>query len=222
MIHLTKQPEPRDLADNSEQWTNTLLQKLAAGIEPTQTDKTRYRRPSIKAALVLETSGKCAYCESRLLHIHHGDVEHIYPKSLDPARTFEWENLTLACEVCNQNKSNLDPNLEHILDPYNSDPESHFIYLGGLVFARPTVEGNSTLSILDLQRAELVEMRNDQAERIMSIFSKVIDITLPLPARQAIYDNLKSRELSSAAPYTAMARHILRTLKNDIPDDLIP
>ncbi|MEG8241503.1 HNH endonuclease [Acinetobacter baumannii] len=63
------------------------------------------------------------------MHIHHGDIEHIFPKALDQSKRYEWNNLTLSCEICNQNKSNHDPNLNHILNPYIDNPESSLIFL---------------------------------------------------------------------------------------------
>ena len=81
MIKLSKTEEPQILLDNGPNWTKVIVDKIAVGETPTDTEKTRYRHPDIKAALVAETNGKCAYCESKVLHIHHGDVEHIYPKS---------------------------------------------------------------------------------------------------------------------------------------------
>lgn len=138
MIKLSKLDEPDVLFNNSATWTQVLLNKEAAGKKPTASEKSRYRHPEIKAVLVKETGGKCAYCESKLLHIHHGDVEHIYPKSLDVRKTFEWRNLTLACEKCNQNKSNKDPLLEQIIDPYEDDPEYHLVFVGALIFPRGT------------------------------------------------------------------------------------
>jgi len=213
MIKLQKLPEPTRLAQNAAAWTSVLATKEAAGIAPTSAEKTRYRIPEIKAVLVQETSGKCAYCESKLQHIHHGDVEHIYPKSLDLLRSFDWTNLTLACEICNQNKSNNDPNVNHIIDPYTVDPEEHLIFFGGLIFSKGTVEGTSTRALLDLHRTELVEMRNDQVEKIMGIYAQVLDLTLPAPVRRAIYNDLLQREAGPSAPYTAMARCIVKEME---------
>lgn len=39
----------------------------------------------------------CNYCE----HNEASDIEHIFPKSFFPSRTFQWENLLLACKKCN-------------------------------------------------------------------------------------------------------------------------
>lgn len=214
MIRLEKLQEPARLAANAPIWTKGLLDKQAAGIEPTAAEKSRYRHPEIKAVLVEETHGKCAYCESRLLHIHHGDVEHIFPKSLDQARTFEWQNLTLSCEICNQNKSNTDPLMNHIIDPYAVDPEDHLIFIGGLIFSKGTAEGTATRALLELHRVELVEMRNAQIEKIMAIYTQVLNTTLPIVVRRALYDDLIRREAGSSAPYTAMAKCIIREMEH--------
>lgn len=213
MIKLNKLGEPHRLAANAAGWTKTLLDKKAAGLEPTAAEKGRYRHPEIKAVLVDETHGKCAYCESRLQHIHHGDVEHMFPKSLDISRTFDWSNLTLACEVCNQNKSNKDPLMNHIIDPYSIDPETHIHFVGGLIFSKGTIEGTSTLSLLELHRLELVEMRNAQVEKIMAIFAQVMNPNLPLIVRKAIYEDLVRRETAARAPYSAMAKCIVRDIQ---------
>lgn len=127
MIKINKLNEPQVLIDNGKEWTRQHLENIANGVESSAYLKSRYNHKDIKDQIVKETNGKCAYCESKLRHIHHGDIEHIFPKSLDETKRFEWNNLTLACEICNQYKSNQDPYLTHIQDPYASDPEKSFL-----------------------------------------------------------------------------------------------
>lgn len=174
----------------------------------------------IKDALVAETNGKCAYCESKLLHIHHGDVEHIYPKSMAPERTFEWENLTLACEICNQNKAARDPMLEAIIDPYRREPSEHLLFVGPFIFSRGTVFGTNTRILLDLNRAELAERRKEHLERLMGIYETLLRADIPISTKRAVYDDLRNREASVASPYTAMARALLEQLKPFLPNEL--
>lgn len=59
--------------------------------------KTAFRE--IKDALIDMCVGVeiCNYCENN----EATDVEHIYPKSFFPKRTFHWENYLLACKTCN-------------------------------------------------------------------------------------------------------------------------
>lgn len=221
MIKLEKLPTPKRLEDNAATWTKVVVEKRNAGLVPTPSELRRYRHPDIKEVLVEETAGKCAYCESKLQHIHHGDVEHIYPKSLDPAKTFEWKNLTLACEICNQNKCDIDPLVECIIDPYQTDPEEHLIFVGGLVFPRGSTEGTATRIILKLHRAELVEMRNDQLERVMAIYSQVLDATLPVLVRRAIYQDLLEREAGHQAPYAAMTRCLVAFMEGTLDPEVL-
>jgi uncharacterized protein (TIGR02646 family) len=221
MIKLEKKEQPERLKKNADGWTKVIMDKLDAGENPTVTELSRYRHPEIKAALVSETHGKCAYCESKLQHIHHGDVEHIFPKSLDRSKTFAWENLTLACEVCNQNKSDKDPHVEYIIDPYLVDPEHHLMFLGGLIFSTGTVEGTSTRALLQLHRPELVEMRNRQVDYIMKIYAQVCDTSLPVTVRRAIYHDLLNSETTPNAPYSSMAKCIVREMERVIDAEIL-
>ena len=82
-----------------------------------------YGHLDVKAALKVAQSGKCAFCEARVDHVAHGDVEHFRPKkgyrqtasdSLGlPGYywlAYEWSNLLFSCQICNQrHKGNLFP-----------------------------------------------------------------------------------------------------------------
>lgn len=213
MIRLSKLPKPQILIDKETEWLATLV----GPVPPTAAEKARYRHPQVKAALVAETHGKCAYCESKLLHVHHADVEHIYPKSLDVTKTFLWENLTLACEICNQNKSNTDPLLEHIIDPYNTDPSSHLTFVGSLVFALGSVAGESTRVLLDLNRGELDERRKEYLEKIMNIVNTVYRAELPIVVRRAVYQDLVMRYTADESEYAAMIRAVVAQISGTLP-----
>ncbi|MGL4692512.1 MAG: HNH endonuclease [Stenotrophomonas maltophilia] len=221
MIKLEKSNEPQILIDNYTLWTRAILDKIAAGSSPTETEKTRYRHTDIKSALILETHGKCAYCESKLLHIHHGDVEHIYPKSLDPALTVQWTNLTLACEICNQNKSNKDPYVKFIIDPYATDPKDHLTFAGALALSKGTMYGTNSRAILDLNRGNLVERRQEKLAGLIAIAENILRVDLPQATRQAIYDNFIQNDASDDAPFSAMAASFLEQIRRDLPPDII-
>lgn len=220
MIKLEKTSKPNVLTTNAEVWTRTVLEKIAAGDKLTSTDDARYRHPEIKAALVAETHGKCAYCESKLKHIHHGDVEHITPKSLDPAQRYEWSNLTLACEVCNQNKSNRDPNVEHIIDPYLTDPVNHLTFVGSFIFSLGTNYGKNTEVLLDLNRVALLERRKSRLEVVMAIYETVLKPDLPLQTRKIIYQNLLINDTGTDSEYAGMLRCVAHYMKEKLPAEL--
>lgn len=220
MIKLTKSEEPEVLRNNAEEWTRILLDKISKGEKPTAAEASRYRHPEVKAAIIEETHGKCAYCESKLRHIHHGDVEHIYPKSLDETQRFRWRNLTLACEICNQNKSNKDPETEHIIDPYEIDPEQHIIFIGPLAFPKGTPQGQSTTLLLDLNRIELVERRQEKLFQIMASYNTVLQSNLPDVTKKSIIENIKKNDASNTGAYTAMVRSLMQQMKSQLPKEL--
>lgn len=83
---------------------------------------TAYKLPEVKEALIKLFNGKCAYCESFILHVYSGDVEHFRPKSQikypkeDNIKTIkpgyywlaaDWDNLFLACKNCNSPSTQL-------------------------------------------------------------------------------------------------------------------
>lgn len=82
-----------------------------------------YAHKSVKKALIRAQHDKCFLCESKITHIAYGDVEHFRPKAgyrqnkgdalQQPGYfrlAYEWSNLFLACQICNQVfKKNLFP-----------------------------------------------------------------------------------------------------------------
>lgn len=99
---------------------------IASGLQPDwATLPETWKR--FKAELLKAQHGKCAYCEFVIAGGSHGDVDHFRPKgavdemnvlttSGDPGdrqlarawpggywwRAYDWKNLVVACEVCNQ------------------------------------------------------------------------------------------------------------------------
>ncbi|WP_223415301.1 MULTISPECIES: HNH endonuclease [unclassified Pseudomonas] len=207
MIKLIKSEIPNILRVNGPEWTRIVLQKQAESLELTASEKSRYAHPEIKAAIIQETNGKCAYCESKVRHIAYGDIEHVIPKSSEPELWFDWENLTLACDVCNTNKGNK----RGVVDPYAVDPEQRFVFLGSVVWPVPGDETAAlSVRILDLNRTELVGKRLERIEYLM-LFSTTIEKTT-CPDLRAILEQDFKRELESDKEYAALCRAVAREL----------
>lgn len=213
MIRLTKAAIPPILAAKAAEWTQALLLALRAG-GPTEAQKGRYRHPQIKAALIQETAGKCAYCESKLRHITHGDVEHITPKSSSPEKSFAWENLTLACDICNENKSDYAGELA---DPYVIDPEDHFLFLGPVVVPRPGSDvGLITEKLLRLNRSDLIERRLERLLYLNAQLNVIVRVQ-DHGARSLLLDNMIAHESRREQEYAALSRAFMSVLKVSIP-----
>ena len=210
MISLKKKPIPNILASNVKTWTDILLAHERNKTEPTLTEKSHYRHPHIKSVLVTETDGKCAYCESKLQHISYGDVEHIVPKSKKTEKTFEWSNLTLACDICNTNKSNHFGNHDDLVDPYCVEPSDHFNFVGATVLPKPgSGPGMATETTIKLNRPELVERRTEKLLSLNKILQLLVEVN-DAGKRAIIRRDLELNEQLSEKEYCAMSRVFIR------------
>lgn len=107
-------PPPPILVDKGKRGRQETAHNIKVG-RKREWDKFKfevYRDESVKSALRSLFMGKCAYCESRFLHVYPGDVEHFRPKGRIaevPTRSYgyywlaaSWDNLLLSCRNCNQ------------------------------------------------------------------------------------------------------------------------
>ncbi|MEO9458831.1 MAG: HNH endonuclease [Lentilitoribacter sp.] len=208
---MNKGREPQVLIDNKASWTSQLLAAVAQDDKDEIRNKTKkYNHPDIKAALKAETSEKCAYCEAKVTDVAHGDIEHVSPKSVDRALTFEWDNLTFSCQICNQKKSAKDG----IIDPYAVQPSEHLFFAGAFVKGQ-TQEGTRTVIELDLNRTPLLESRNREIERYANEIEKVFlipDINL----KQLLLDNLLADLETGKPEFVAACRTVVETYRRQI------
>lgn len=158
MIRLCKLEKPDILKQNEIKWKNDLESE-----NPKDHFKRRYNHKDIKAALIKETSQKCAYCESKILHIGFGHIEHILPQKDFVDKTFEWENLTLACEKCNINKGHYYDESYPILNPYTDTIKEHIDIAGPMIISK-SYRGTISIEKLKLNRVELIERRKEAIE----------------------------------------------------------
>lgn len=176
MIKINKKEKPQILKDYAQQWTTEYLSALQQQKPVPNYIKYRYQNPEIKKALEEETHSKCAYCESKFKHISFGDIEHILPKNQDarPDLYVEWNNLTLACEVCNRtNKKDYYNPSDPLINPIEDEPDKYLIALGPFIYQFPgSRKGELSIAILDLNRPELVERRKEKIENLLPLIDK--------------------------------------------------
>lgn len=212
MIHVPRSPRPRVLERNAGEWLEDLK---GARSRPQKERATRhYQHKEIKKALVDMFHGECAYCESKILHIDYGHIEHHRPKSGPRARTdlvFDWNNLLLACGACNgaEHKGDRFPEAHEggpILDPCRDDPADHleFRYDDRARLASvygTTTRGETTERLLGLNRAHLRAHRSSFVQKLLFIALHAEED----PRAAALFD--ESRRPSSE--YSAFANALI-------------
>jgi HNH endonuclease len=183
MIELSKLNEPDVLKEYKEEWRAQYLSYFdhdgdkyikKSDITIPNSLVRKYNNSKIKAQLLKETNEKCAYCESKMLHITYSDIEHIKPKSLKPELIFEWENLTIACEECNRRhkKDYYDENAE-LLNPFKEDPGKSIYAFGPLLkHVIGNKKGWRSCNIIGLNREKLIERRIDRIKNVSSMIDQ--------------------------------------------------
>lgn len=176
MIKINKNKMPKILEDNAKQWTDEYLAALKQHTPVPSQIKNRYQNSEIKDALETETHGKCAYCESKFKHVAFGDIEHILPKNKNarPDLYVEWNNLTLACEICNRvNKKDYYEPTDPLINPIEEEPNKFLIACGPIIYHVPgSRKGDLTRTILDLNRSELIERRKEKIDNLLPLLDK--------------------------------------------------
>ena len=197
-----------------------------------------YGAPRVREVLRRIQHNKCCYCESKT---SPGRIDHFRPKGRVRQRkggekihpgyywlAYEWDNLVLACEDCNNKKSDYFPlkepeqrarnHLEPIsrespllLNPYvDPDPSRHITFDGSA--CRPITEkGRVTVCLLKLNRPLLQEARKAKLDTLDVLCEVVrapnIDDPLRRRARRKV-DSLARPE----APCSGMARDYLSAI----------
>ncbi|MCG4254104.1 hypothetical protein K6W37_09400 [Acetobacter senegalensis] len=216
MIKLRKSDEPTVLQANAARWLQELEDAIAIDDKKLiKSRKNRYNHPEIKAAVKLETHGKCAFCECDVTAVSHGDIEHLFPKSLEIKKTFEWSNLGYSCQICNQSKSDRDPNFERIIDPYISDPEQFIFFYGAFINSNGTVEGRQTIHHLKLDRVEVFERRQNVIRSLIKSIEMIQSATTSIE-RQILIEDFESNELGPELEFSAMRRDFWRAYRPNI------
>ena len=74
--------------------------RAATRLWPLRARRSAFRRVRAGLAGMCAGAQRCCWCEDSAAT----DIEHVWPKSLYPERTFQWENYLLACAGCNRHK----------------------------------------------------------------------------------------------------------------------
>lgn len=213
-------------------------------------DSKLYGHVTVKSRLLQDQEGKCCFCEAKIDHISYGDVEHFRPKggwvqNEEPLNTpgyywlaYEWDNLFLSCQLCNQrHKRNYFPlinpneralshhhdlNLEspYFIHPTHENPEDFIEFAEEVPKGRDMGNrGKNTIAALGIDREKLNEQRREKLFPIFDLYklAKGIPETTPEIKKEAWHTVKKyyAESLLDKTQYASMLRCFFR--QNPIP-----
>ena len=205
MIRLNQGAQPQLLVEKADEWTAEYLKwrESSTGTEPR-----RYTHPEIRSALELETNSKCAYCEARISHVAYTHIEHKLPKRKHPQLVCDWVNLTIACPKCNTKKSDYDAPECPLLDPYTDDVEQAVVFFGPLALARGGARAQATITLLDLNRMDLLHARGEAIVRLDKLLGLVARAVSQPDVLRALWLEIEVMTVS-AGEFASACRHFL-------------
>ena len=209
-----------------------------------------YGDDEVKAALINLQDGKCCFCESKIRHISYGDVEHFRPKAgwiqadeklNKPGYywlTYEWNNLLLSCEICNQRyKRNLFPLLNPasratshhsdltaeepvFIHPANDEPEQFITFKEEIPFAiNDNQRGDETIAKLGLRREALNEQRRTTYNMLLDIYDLARGYPETYPELKAAAKNKLQKYYDASVLDETEYASMLRCFFRDNPID---
>lgn len=215
MIKLNKLVLPDSIINKIEERAASFSKCIADGVDVPDALASSYKAKDIKEFLRRETSDKCAYCESKVPHIDHGDVEHILPKSIFPDLRFSYENLTYACGICNTKKGSFYDAGVPLLNPYKDLPEDHLMPVGPMVLRVPTSDrGLLTEKKLDLNRSDLVERRQERLQAAASLVDQIVR-TKNQTIRAVLREEI-AKECLADKEYSLVVRGYIASVKSTL------
>lgn len=216
MIHINRLPKPDILERKEKEWTEKFLNS-----DKERPDASKYRHKEILSQLMSSSHSKCFYCEC-LLKGEPSEIDHNIEVTIDRSKAFEWENLYLSCENCN---NKLDENKIHKAEALDPCSDSNDTIRQNITFNDEQIIpynnseiGNNTIRKYRLDSQELDLKRSKQLHKLFSVLLQ-ISRDMIKTGRKAMNNDEKDKLkvfISPYAPYSYMCLCYLRNLHIDL------
>lgn len=168
MRGLVRLGEPQILINKKALWLSNYLS--SGKLRP---DSSKYAHASVKIELKSMSFHKCFYCESKLKGVSK-EIDHHIEVSVDKTLAFEWENLYLACDNCNNKIPHSTISIGTALDPCR---DNDITIQQNLTFKKELIEpkNNSTLGLRTIQKYRLdTELLDTRRLKQISVFQDLL------------------------------------------------
>jgi len=205
MIQLKKKlasAAPSVLKEKGKNQSDIFKEKFDKSEREFSFDSGIYGDSTVKEELVRLQDDKCCFCEAKITHISYGDVEHFRPKAgwvqdNEPLNkpgyywlAYDWENLFLSCQICNQrykknyfpladnskraksHKDNIDAEEPLFIHPAKENPEKFIAFKDEVpVTVNNDPRGDRTIKELGIDREKLNDRRRERLNLIRTIYN---------------------------------------------------
>jgi uncharacterized protein (TIGR02646 family) len=177
MIAVKRVVKPDILLKHEATWTKAI--RTAPNATAKEAAINKYKHPQIKQTLETMFHGKCAYCESYILNVDYGDIEHFKPKSKFSHLAVKWDNLLLSCKKCNDKaqKGEHWPTKAFggpLVNPCKERPTTFFEFvfdeITRIALVKPlNIRGETAERIYGLNKHTLLKDRNNAVRKLVAL-----------------------------------------------------
>ncbi len=214
MRHLKRLPEPEVLSQKKQEWTQNFLNSGKS-----RPDNSKYAHKSIRESLNAMSFHKCFYCERKLKNMP-SEVDHYIEVSEQPSLAFDWHNLYLACNHCNNKSTNKAIPNEDILNPcVHSDEEimNHISFEDEQIISNnDSVKGRQTIQKYKLDSNSLDKVRYEHLKQFHKVLIQIQRICMA-EGRKKMNEaeiNVLKRFQQAEQPFSLMFKIVLA--KHDV------
>jgi uncharacterized protein (TIGR02646 family) len=169
MRALKRLAKPQILVDKEKEWTDSFLNS-----GKNRPDSNKYGNAAIKRELNSMSFNKCFYCEAKLTD-RPKEIDHHIEVSVDKNLSYQWENLYLSCDNCNDKIPHSEIAITDALDPcVHSDEEIK----RNITFDREsiTAKNGSKLGLITIQKYRLdSDLLDKRRLKQLDLFSQILD-----------------------------------------------
>lgn len=154
MRHIERLAEPSILTKKKEEWTEKFIES-----KKDRPDNSKYAHSEIRTYLDSMSFHKCFYCEAMLKGAFK-EIDHFMEVNEHKDLAFEWTNLYLACDNCNDKLPNRVVNVDDVLDPCkhtDEDIKTHLAFEDEVISSK----GNSQVGFRTIQKYKLDSVKLD-------------------------------------------------------------
>lgn len=215
MRHIHRLPTPRILSEKQNKWQQKYEQKIAEKPKA-RPDSSKYAHKDIRQQLNSCSFNKCFYCESKLTGTPR-EVDHYIEVAIDPSGAFEWTNLYLSCNNCNDK---LDHNTVPVTEALNPCVDSDEEIQRHITFERECIrsqagseKGLNTIRKFRLDSDALDLKRSKWLNKLATI---VIEIDNQMREENRTVHSFEEKDricrfMQSDQPYSLMCEKYIRT-----------
>lgn len=208
MRHIDRLPIPQILNNKQKEWQIKFDEKLKENPKA-RPDSSKYGHKDIRDQLNSCSFNKCFYCESKLTGTSR-EIDHYVEVAIDPSLAFEWTNLYLSCNNCN---NKLDHNTIPITEVLNPCVDSDEEIQKHIAFEKDCIcsQSNSEKGLKTIQKfrldTEILDLRRSKWLNKLATIAHEI--------------NNKMREEHRTIPTMEEKGAICRFMQNDQPYSLM-